>query len=179
MGTIPTISTFTAGQVLTAADMNEVKAAVDFWALTPRCMATETAGQSIPNNSDTVVSFPGEVYDVVQSGDSPMHDNTTNNSRVYIRTAGKYSLIGSVSFSSDATGIRRITIRKNGATTLVQTTSTPVSGASTTIQVGPIILDLVAGDYVELLAFQNRGSALSLNASAPGPSFLQATLDAG
>ena len=35
MGTIPTITTFTAGAVLTATQMNNMKAVADFWALTP------------------------------------------------------------------------------------------------------------------------------------------------
>ena len=135
MGTIPTITTFTAGATLTAANLNAIKAAVDFWALTPRALATDTSGFSVPNNSDTVVPLPGETYDIVQSGDTPMHDTSTNNSRVVIRTSGKYSILGALSFANNASGSpRRIKIRKNGVTPLQEITVAPNASFSTMVQ---------------------------------------------
>ena len=70
MGTIPTITTFTAGAILTAPEMNSIKAANDFWALTPRCSVYQSSVTSISNSAATwtVVAFQAEVFDVVQLG---------------------------------------------------------------------------------------------------------------
>jgi hypothetical protein len=98
MGTIPTIATAVAGTVATAAYMNSVKAASDFWALTPRAYVYQSSVTSVANSAATWTLLPmqAEVFDIVQSGDSPMHDTTTDPSRIYVRTTGKYEINGQV-----------------------------------------------------------------------------------
>ena len=51
MGTIPTIATATAGTVGTAAYMNSIKAANDFWALTPRAYVDQSSVTSVANSA--------------------------------------------------------------------------------------------------------------------------------
>ena len=183
MGTIPTITTFTAGAVLTATQMNNMKDVADFWALTPRCSVYQSSVTSISNSaaSWTVVAFQAEVFDVVQSGDSPMHDNVTNNSRIVIRTAGKYEIAGQVQFASNSTGYRAVSVRLNaagsgsGGTLLAQTN---VDASSTTVVSVPlpaVEVDLSVGDYIEAFGQQNSGGALNTVAGS-GISFLRVKL---
>jgi len=166
MGTIPTTPTFT--NPITSAYFASLKAVNDFWALTPRCYAYQSVAQSIPTGTTLVpVTLGAEIYDIVQSGDTPMHDNTTNPTRVFCRTAGKYEITGCAEFASNATGLRTATIRLNaagvdtGGTLLVSSNQSPVSGAATTTPLSTIEVSLVAGDYVELFVRQTSGGALN------------------
>lgn len=183
MGTIPTISTFTAGAVLTATQLNTMKAASDFWALTPRAYVYQSAVTSIANSaaSWTLLPMQAEVFDIVQSGDSPMHDTTTDPSRIYIRTTGKYEINGQVQFVTNATGYRAVQVRLNSAGSSSggsQISLTYVDASSTTVCSVPIPtteVSLTAGDYVELFAQQNSGGALNTIAGA-GVTFLRVKL---
>ena len=183
MGTIPTISTFTAGAVLTATQLNAMKAASDFWALTPRAYVYQSAVTSIANSaaSWTLLPFQAEVFDIVQSGDSPMHDTATDPSRVYIRTTGKYEINGQVQVVTNATGYRAIQTRLNAAGSSSggsQISLTYVDASSTTVCSVPIPtveVSLTAGDYVEAFAQQNSGTALNTIVGS-GVSFLRVKL---
>jgi hypothetical protein len=174
VGTIPTPPTFTAGQILTAAQLSQIVAVQNFWASPPQCQGYNSGGTSLGNGATVTVPLASEYYDVVQSGDTPMHDNVTNNTRITCRTAGKYQVDGYLSFQSNATGLRRLDIIVNGVTQ-VQATSPAVSGASTNIQAS-VTVPLSVGDYVELAAFQTSGGTLALNGTAPGPSRLTVRL---
>ena len=183
MGTIPTIATAVAGTVATAAYMNSIKAANDFWALTPRAYVYQSSVTSVANSAATWTLLPmqAEVFDIVQSGDSPMHDTTTDPSRVYIRTTGKYEINGQVQIVTNATGYRAVSVRLNaagsgsGGTLLAQTN---VDASSTTVVSVPlpaIEVDLSVGDYIEAFGQQNSGGALNTVVGS-GISFLRVKL---
>lgn len=184
MGTIPTIATHAAGAEVTFTYLNSIKAASDFWALTPRALVHQSAATSVANGTGstwTAIAFGAEIFDIVQSGDSQMHDNTTDNSRVYIRTTGKYEITGQVQFVLDSTGYRSVQVRLNaagsgtGGTEIVRTTLDASSTVLTSVFLPPIEASLVAGDYVEVFAQQNRGSALN-TVPGPGLTFLKVRL---
>lgn len=182
MGTIPTISTFTAGAVLTAAQLNGIKSAIDFWALTPRCYAYATGTITLTTATYTVVPLGAEVFDIVQSGDSPSHDNTTNNSRIYARTSGKYQISGQVTYAANATGARYIVIKKNaagaiGSGTDLYSKATAAASTSTSVDAATIEVDLTAGDYIEMFGYQSSGGNLNVNTSSgAADSFLRMAL---
>lgn len=168
MGTIPTSPSFTPGEKLTAAKLNQMNDVANFWALTPRCNVFSAANQSLTSGTTTVLAMGSEVYDIVQSGDTPSHDLVTDNSRVFIRTSGKYDLTAQVTFAANATGQRVIQIRKNAAgnpasgTLLIQSTGDNIgAGTAATVATPAIGVPLVAGDYIELFALQNTGVALN------------------
>lgn len=183
MGTIPTISTFTAGAVLTATQLNTMKAASDFWALTPRAYVYQSAVTSIANSaaSWTLLPMQAEVFDIVQSGDSPMHDTTTDPSRIYIRTAGKYEINGQVQIVLNSAGYRAAQVRLNaagsgsGGTQLALNVVDASSAALVSLPIPTVEVALSAGDYVELFAQQNSGSALNTIVGA-GVTFLRVKL---
>lgn len=128
----------------------------------PACRVYRTTNQSIANNTATVVQFPSERWD-----NFGMHDVSTNNSRITIPTggAGLYLIHSAVSFSANATGIRRISLNLNGSTVIARQhiagfTSHPTFLSATAFY------RLVAGDYVETEVFQDSGGALDCAVSA-------------
>ena len=183
MGTIPTIATATAGTVATAAYMNSIKAANDFWALTPRAYVYQSSVTSVANSaaSWTLLPMQAEVFDIVQSGDSPMHDTTTDPSRVYIRTTGKYEINGQVQIVLNSVGYRSAQVRLNaagsgtGGTQLAINTVDASSAALVSLPIPTVEYSLTAGDYVEMFAQQNSGGALNTVVGS-GVTFLRVKL---
>lgn len=180
MGTIPTIPTFT--NPITAAHFAAIKAASDFWALTPRCYAYSSAATTITTGgSAQVISLGAEVYDIVQAGDSPSHDLVTNNTRVVCRTSGKYEIAGQVYFAQNGTGARTGSIRLNaagsasGGTPLVQSSQTPLASGGTALAFPVVEAVLNAGDYVEIFGFQSSGANLDTSTGL-GVTFLRIKL---
>lgn len=170
MGTIPTPPTFTAGAALTATSLNTLRDVHNFWSNVPRTLAYRSAAASLANYTTTwtAIDLDAEIYDVVQSGDSPMHDNATNPSRVFIRTSGKYKLTGAIEFNNNATGYRSAMIRKNsagsdtGGTLLITNTQGAVNGAITSVPLPVVEETFTAGDHVELFGRQTSGGSLGL-----------------
>ena len=183
MGTIPTITTFTAGAVLTATQMNNMKAVADFWALTPRAYVYQSSVTSVANSaaSWTLLPMQAEVFDIVQSGDSPMHDTTTDPSRIYIRTTGKYEINGQVQIVLNSAGYRAAQVRLNaagsgsGGTQLALNVVDASSAALVSLPIPTVEVSLTAGDYVEAFAQQNSGGALNTIVGS-GVSFLRVKL---
>lgn len=183
MGVIPTIATAIAGTVATAAYLNSVKAANDFWALTPRAYVYQSSVTSVANSaaSWTLLPMQAEVFDIVQSGDSPMHDTTTDPSRVYIRTTGKYEINGQVQIVLNSVGYRSAQVRLNaagsgsGGTQLALNVVDASSAALVSLPIPTVEVALSAGDYVELFAQQNSGGALNTIVGA-GVTFLRVKL---
>lgn len=170
MGTIPAWPDFTAGELVTAAKLDEIKAAGDFWALPPQCFAYRSGALTIStSNVWQIVPFDAEIFDIVQSGDSPMHDNSTNSARIYIRTSGKYEISGACEFFANATGARTAKINLNsggsesGGTMLVtQTQGSAGAGIITSVSVPTVTVPLDAGDYVEMFVRQISGGSLGV-----------------
>lgn len=185
MGTIPTPPTVVAGTPGASADFNRLSVSVAFWALTPRCYAYANAVQSLTSGSYDPIAFAAEVYDIANNydggGDSPAHDNSTDNTRIYIRTAGKYEITGQVQIANNATGRREASIRLNAGgvyangTLLTNNIQSPVTGSSTSVSLTPIEAVLNAGDYLELFGFQNSGGGLNTVAGI-GVTFLRLKL---
>ena len=183
MGVIPTIATAVAGTVATAAYMNSVKAASDFWALTPRAYVYQSSVTSVANSAATWTLLPwqAEVFDIVQSGDSPMHDTTTDPSRVYIRTTGKYEINGQVQIVLNSVGYRAAQVRLNaagsgsGGTQLALNVVDASSAALVSLPIPTVEVSLTEGDYVEAFAQQNSGGALNTVVGV-GVSFLRVKL---
>jgi hypothetical protein len=124
----------------------------------PRCRTYYNSTQSINDSTLTVPAFNAETYDV-----GSLHDNVTNNGRLTIPTGGDglYLITLNLTFAANATGYRFAYIRKNGTTVLSQNGSPAVNGSNTILQT-TCIVNLVATDYVEGLAYQTSGGALNM-----------------
>lgn len=176
MGTIPTPPTFVAGQVLTAAQCNSLVTCLNFWAAPPKALIYNNANQSVPNNTLTLITHNSESFDT-----DGMHDTVTNNSRLYARTAGYYTISGTLSFVTNGTGTRGIQIRLNaagsssGGTLLYDLTFSAVAGAQTTVVLPQFTYPMALDDYVEMFGNQTSGGALNTS-SGFNNTFLQMQL---
>jgi len=148
------------GDATTAARRNHVHGGqVDI-----SCKIYNNATVSIANNSTTVLAFPSELYDT-----DTMHDPTTNNSRITIKTAGKYIVMGRIKWSSNTTGRRQIFLLLNGS--LAEGTEDSSNQAHHHYQEVCAEMDLDVDDYVELQAYQTSGGSLDslqMNSLYPG-----------
>jgi hypothetical protein len=128
--------------------------------------ATKTANQSIANVTITSISFDGT--DIIDT--NGFHDPSTNNSRMTIPTGygGKYLIQSNLQFAANVTGGREVYIRKNGSTDL-QVIQSVVSSNTGSINMSISgTYALVAGDYVEIRAYQSSGGSLDIWASNSG-----------
>lgn len=114
----------------------------------------KTVSQSIPNDTDTVLTFDSEEFDTAN-----MHDNTTNNSRIVPPSNGIYQGTLQVDFDNNSTGARWVEIKKNGTTTLSCTQITAVNGGDSVVQIFGTFT-LTSADYIEAIAYHDSGSAL-------------------
>lgn len=122
-----------------------------------------TATQSISNNTTTPINFDNERWDT-----HTFHDNSTNNTRLTIPFDGYYICGGNLEYATTAGGGRRsIFIRLNGATRLAEFEAGTNVGTTDNPRLSVVTeYSFVAGDYVELCAFQSSGGALNVNNNA-------------
>jgi hypothetical protein len=133
------------------------------------CKVTKSSNQSISNSTFTTITWDQENYDT-----DSMHDNVTNNSRITIKTAGKYSILAQSEWASNSTGLRILQIRKNGVDTVGYSRIGSGQGGANdeVIFVG----DLAVNDYLELRVWQNSGGALDFRSG--GVELLETYLEA-
>ncbi|MGI8425553.1 MAG: hypothetical protein ACR2M4_02950 [Actinomycetota bacterium] len=152
--------TAVAGQTLKAVDWNlKVRDNISAAAKPPRARVRRTTNQSIPNNASTVLSFDTADYvsDNIWLVGSP--------TRLVAPVTGIYSVKGGAQFAVNLTGARLLFITK-GVTTIA--TNHSVGNASW--YVGGTVeseINLTAGEYVELLAYQASGAALNIDVAYP------------
>jgi hypothetical protein len=170
MGTIPTPPTFAPGETTgVAAKLNQLRDALNFWAAPPQCYAYPSTGQTTVSGVWLVITHNAELFDVVQAGDTQMHDVSASQSRITFRTPGKYEVVGQAAFDGSTTGTRIAQIRLNaagsssGGTRLIQSVQSPVSASfSTFVPLPTVIVQAAAGDYIELFMQQTSGANLGV-----------------
>lgn len=111
MATIPVYTTFVAGTILTAAQLNtQVVAAGGFLLGPPECSVFNAAGVVTVSGTSIVVPFDNELEDT-----DNMHSTSVNPSRIIFQTLGWYALTPFSGFPSNATGARQLQLRLNAA----------------------------------------------------------------
>jgi hypothetical protein len=120
----------------------------------------KTAAQSIANATYTAITYTGETYDT-----SSYHDNSTNTSRITIPAGlgGYYLIAYQISWSSNGNGQRLVRIYVNGSTIPYMNGFANPSGSYENNFAGATIINLSAGDYIELFGYQDSGGALNCN----------------
>lgn len=131
---------------------------------------TNSGNISIPNNLNTALTFDTSRF---SSGE---WDSTTNPSRITCLVDGIYNISASVTFAANASGTRKLAIRKNGSNEIASSapvgTSTSAGTASTVDLVASTTAKLVAGDYVEMTVLQTSGGDLNvLQSDQKSPEF--------
>lgn len=153
----------TTGQVIPASWGDAVRDAEEYLARNkPHCRIRNTANISVPNATDTALTFNSERVDV-----GGMHSTGSNTSRITVPASegGFYLMGGGVQVASNATGHRQVGIRLNGSTFLVASRVAAATSGATVMAVSTGY-QLAAGDYLELVVTQDSGGAL--NAEAGG-----------
>jgi hypothetical protein len=120
----------------------------------------QTTAQSLANGTSTAITFNAEEFDT-----DAFHDNSTNNTRITIPAgkAGKYLIIAAITFASSGTGIRTISVYKNGSGAFENFQHAPTPSAALRGEVSGI-LNLSVSDYLEVFANQQSGGNLDVNA---------------
>lgn len=125
------------------------------------CYLARSAAFSVPNASLTPVLFDNATYEIYDP--AGVHDPTTNSGRVTIPTNGDGAYHISASWRwADSTGgsYRIMELHKSGAMVHTNTDGKDSGGrASNTLD---WVINLVAGDYIEIKAQQDSGGALNL-----------------
>lgn len=126
----------------------------------PAARVYHNAAQSIANATFTALAFNTERFD-----NDTIHDTSTNNSRLTCKTAGKYLIIGNITYAANATGVRNADIRLNGTNYIASSRIHASTAATVGVQVSAVC-ELNANDYVELMAYQSSGGALDVVSGA-------------
>lgn len=124
----------------------------------PRASAYNSTTQSLTSGAATALTFDSEDIDV-----GAMHSTVSNTSRVTVpgSQGGLYLMIGQTTFAANATGVRRLDLRKNGATNLSTCQAANAGGGDSVVVNVVGIAVLSATDYIELVGTQNSGGALN------------------
>jgi hypothetical protein len=117
-----------------------------------------TSVQSINSASATKVQLNSAIFDSHGAWD------VATNYRYTIPVAGYYCAMGGVTFAANATNIRIAMIYKNGAEVQRSQRNAPSGTQGEYVQV-PWCAKLIAGDYLELYAYQDSGGALNVSNS--------------
>jgi hypothetical protein len=140
--------------------------------------ATNTANETITNNTQTAIAFNTERWDF-----DNMHDNTIDTSRL-VATQGTgsvapYVVTVSVQFAGNATGIRSVSLRRNGSTVIASDSRNANSAGPTEITLTTIAM-LGDNSYVEAVVNQTSGGDLDiLQANELSPDFSMSMLPGG
>lgn len=130
-----------------------------------------SSSQTLVSGEDTAIVFDAEDYDT-----NAIHDNSTNNTRLTCKTAGKYQVSGMLVYANSSTGYRLAYIRMTrGSTVTYQALSNmpAINGDATFVNISSII-ELQVDDYLELVGRHTQGSNCSVTGggSANGGSYL-------
>jgi len=154
--------TAVTGAVATAGDWNTgVRDNMGFLSAPPGAKVTHNASQSVTSGVLFVMAFNAERWD-----NDAMHSTTTNNSRLTIKTAGRYLIVASVGFESNAAGARAATIRKNGNTPIATVVTPAAGGGNRTILTPSTIAGCSVNDYFEVEVYQDSLVALNVGSGA-------------
>lgn len=132
----------------------------------------KSAGQSIANNSNTILTWNTEDYDT-----DAMHDNAVNNSRLTFQTAGKFLVICNNDWAIGSVGVRSLVIIKNGVDRIAAS-KTDASSLGSSFYSASVIDDFIVGDFVECEVLQSSGGSLNIDATL-GTNFEAQKIDAG
>jgi hypothetical protein len=122
--------------------------------LTQRGSVTKTATQSIPDVSETKITFP-----IVIENQFGLWDSTNN--RFVFTKRGRFAVFAEVSFGNVAAGSRYATIKKNGSAQLALDSRASGGTAINTFINLSCDETFVVGDFVEVFGWQNSGAPLN------------------
>jgi hypothetical protein len=128
------------------------------------CGAQSNANRAIPTGAWTAAIFSGVRWDDgVTMGFTTTFWNAANPTRITVPPGcgGRYTMHGNLILAASAAGtLRQLGIRLNGAT-YIAAQDYRFSGAANTNMAIPCLYQLDAGDFVELMVYQDSGGPLN------------------
>lgn len=118
------------------------------------------ASVSIPTGVFTAIPLDGEDFDT-----ETYHDNVINNTRLTAPRDGIYSISARVRWQGNSSGVRTLQLRRGGVDSIAreQEPGPPAGELPQTLAIASF--RLLSGDFVEILAFQNSGGSLNVQAT--------------
>ena len=164
MATVPTLDSFTAGELVTAAKLNKnVRDAGNFFRAQPACGLRASSAQAYASGTSAITT----VMDAIDFDNDSMADLANN--RIVIKTAGLYSISGVLRFASGAANTYRgVRIYKNG---VYVSGSEGIVGGAVGVWAANVnvVLPMAVNDNIILSAFQSSGASLSTDAAFMAP----------
>lgn len=133
------------------------------------CAATQTSAQTLVTSTDVAITFNAETFDT-----DSFHSTSTNTSRITIPTGlgGYYEFYFTVGLLAQTNGRRMCSLRKNGTDKLftVETSELGQNFVQPTLTSTGTV-NLVAGDYLECVYYQDSGSSINTNGTSDRVNF--------
>lgn len=153
----------TEGQILSS--ISGVPDWVDSTAADKYCLIRRTTAQSIPNNTNTLISFSDEVFD------NNSYWAVGSPTIINLPAAGFYRLTGSVSWKSDSSGDRAVYV---GPTAILVAYQNPVGSIATTMSFNYVLETESDNVDTYVWVWQNSGSSLDINLARYNVTYLGA-----
>lgn len=129
----------------------------------PSAKLISTVTQTIPNNTVTKLTYSAIGHDSYSArAEGPMASLATDD--ITVRKAGLYIVSAGYTWVSNATGVRRIDIVKNGVSTAGDIKLGYVGGGNSITVTTPLVL--AVNDVISISVFQNSGAPLDVNNNA-------------
>lgn len=163
------VPTFTAGAVITAAQMSTVSNNLKLAGDRPAVFTTRNTGQAIATGTNTAVSW--NATEVLNN--DAMHSTSLNQYQITCVTPGYYLVAGAVSFPSVSSSnpftafVQKYTSSTSTQSVVLGSAGTANPSAGTLNQLAfvvksnPCIVNLAVGDYVSLYVYHEHGSSLT------------------
>ena len=164
--TYNTISTFTAGQVLTAAQMNDLGENSNNYRVPPICRVRRASAQSIANNTQRLMNWDTQDIDTDEMF-------AASDTVITIKTAGVYLVTACVGFALNTTSTRGVAIVHNPVLSGSGDSTNVTSGTrialnfldrspdTATHVVATTALEFAVNDTIGIVAYQNSGGSLN------------------
>lgn len=154
------------GELVSVAELNAAFDKFDNHFI-PSCKIYADVTQSIPNASTTQVAYNQNRHDSF-AGRSEGAMADASNDRIIIRFAGLYRVTTHVSFATNATGYRAVSIKKNASVIKrVTTDANGTAGIDTSFGVSDDI-DCAVNDLITATCLQTSGAALNADPTLGG-----------
>ncbi|WP_067171217.1 hypothetical protein [Microtetraspora niveoalba] len=160
MAVLPAPRTWTVGELVTAAKLNnDVRDGINFLLSPPMAVLLPDGGQ-YANDTDTVVRWSSEALD--RDGG---HDNTTNNTRYTAQTAGWYDFdFSAFIFGGQSSGILFLGFTKNANVSWAAGSGFPLALNRLSGQLSTT-LQMSVGDYIQAWVRHTTGGSKTLDST--------------
>lgn len=160
MPAVPTAPTFADSVPLPSSSLNQLRDMLNFLASPPIAELRQIVVQTLTTGVGAAVTFTSEGVDTDVDGTGG-HSTSSNTSRYTARYPGWYQVSGVVAFAGNVTGRRICWWTINGVSAnATQLGFGPIATGDQEIPARTAHVYLAAGDYLELIAYQESGGNL-------------------